>query len=239
MDELGVAASSLTTNRRSKYRARLVLFDPLLPYLGKTDVYKDSEVRQALMPLGEMLQRRRAAGVGLRHWLKSRAERNAITAGLGSVGLSAVARSVLAVARHPTEDGKYCLASSKNNLGRKPDTLTYSIRETPEEVNRIQWGGPAPFSADDLVASSNGTDRTALSDAVDFLKEALRPGCSRPARELEAEAREAAGITKSTLARAARSLKIRSAKAGLSAGWIWTRDQGRPEAIPDPAEVER
>ena len=78
----------------------LVVIDPLSAYLGKTDSWKDSEVRSLLSPLAAMADRYNCAIVGVMHLSKS-SGRKALHRLLGSIGFSAAARVVLAVAADP------------------------------------------------------------------------------------------------------------------------------------------
>ena len=87
----------------------------------------------------------------------------------------------------------------------------------------MEWDGPVPYSADDLVRPSEvEVSAPAREQAADFLKDALAAG-PRLARELFAEA-EALGISEKTLRRAKGALGVVAERRGGFAekgGWFW------------------
>ena len=74
-----------------KVQARLVVFDPLTPFLDG-GVQNDRSVRRALGPLSAICERTGAAAVLVRHLSKA-GSANVLYQGAGSIGLIAAARS--------------------------------------------------------------------------------------------------------------------------------------------------
>src|SRR5437899_10474252 len=67
------------------------------------------------------------------------------------------------------------LASTKNNLGPRPDSLRFSLDILKDGVARIHWLGPSPLTADDLlVLDSVAEGKGAAAQAEKFLHEFLK-----------------------------------------------------------------
>ena len=71
----------------------LVIIDPISSYMGKTDSHKNSEVRGAFEPAGEMAERLRVAILSITHFSK---------AGAGNSAKALQAECFSPSARHPT-----------------------------------------------------------------------------------------------------------------------------------------
>jgi hypothetical protein len=102
----------------TRLKARLIVIDPLMAYLGdgvKTN--DDHLVRRALEPLAAMAAGLDAAVVAIRH-LNKRVGDDAIYRGGGSIGFTGLARSVLAVGRDPDDHDRMILAPIKLNVAR-------------------------------------------------------------------------------------------------------------------------
>jgi RecA-family ATPase len=78
-------------------QAVLVVIDPLSAYLGKTDSFKDAEVRGLLTPLAALAEKTGVAILAIMHLTKNPAQR-AIYRAPGTIGFAAAARVMLAVA---------------------------------------------------------------------------------------------------------------------------------------------
>ena len=69
------------------------------------------------------------------------------------------------------------LASTKNNLGPRPDSLRFSLDILKDGVARIHWLGPSPLTADDLLVLDSVTEgKGAAAQAEKFLHEFLKDG---------------------------------------------------------------
>lgn len=204
--------------------ARLVVIDPLSAALsGKTDSYRDQDVRRALAPLARMAEETGAAVVVVRHLTKASGGR-AILAGGGSVGISGAARSVLAVHRHPDDDGdgaRRVLAVVKSNLAREAPSRVYSLVDTGK-VARIEWGETVSLSADDLTGLRDAEDGEERRDARTFLAEMLKDAPDGRAKKDLVNAAKELGISARSLERAARALRLKKVKGfGGPATWFW------------------
>lgn len=214
--------------------ARLAVIDPLTAFLaGEVNSRIDQDVRRALVPLARMAERTGAAVLVIRH-LNKMAGGNPLYRGGGSIGIVAAARSGLLAARDPNEADMRVLASTKNNLGPAPPSLAYRLVGAENGAVRVGWIGPSQHSASALLsAAAGGEDRTALTEAVDFLRDCLASG-PRPGKALREEARSA-GIADATLRRAKVTLGIVSRKDAFGGAWLWRLPDSGPKMF-KPAE---
>jgi len=98
---------------------RLLIVDPISAYMGKTDSYKDSDVRRVLRPLGEMAAELHIAVIAIMHFKKG--EESAINKVAGSIAFTAAARSVwtLIEDRNDPHHQRRLFLPIKNNLCKK------------------------------------------------------------------------------------------------------------------------
>jgi hypothetical protein len=156
----------------AEHGPRLLVFDPLLGFLGAdVDSNKSNETRPLLAQLGRLAERHRCAMVGIRHTRKSR-EGRAIHAGLGAVDISAAARSVLIVGKHPRQADAVVLAHTKSSTTRAGASIEFAI----DEDGKLSWGGVSSLAADDLVAAPRprGPRPAKRGAATEWLRDFLR-----------------------------------------------------------------
>jgi hypothetical protein len=205
--------------------AVLVVIDPLMAFLpGEVNSHRDQDVRRALAPLARLAERTGAAIVVVRH-LNKATSGNALYRGGGSIGIVGAARSGLLIAKHPEDDGRRVLASIKSNLAAPAPSLVFYLSGTESGAVRVDWKGETPLDAAALLsAPTDHEERSALSEAQEFLREVLAAG-PVAAAEVRQEA-DSAGIAKRTLDRARQSLGVvseREGEAGKRGGgaWFW------------------
>ena len=202
--------------------ACLAIIDPLLAYTGRSDSYKDSEVRGLLAPLAAMAERTSCAIVGVIHLNKRGGERSPLNRITGSIAFVAAARSVLLLSPDPDDDTgqRRVLAPVKMNLCAPPPSLALHFAED----GGLLWDGPVDKRAEDLLADpTDDGDRSARTEAEEFLRETL-PNGPVEVKEVQRQAREA-GINERTLRWAKEHLGIRSHReGGIAAGgrWVWS-----------------
>jgi hypothetical protein len=206
--------------------AVLVVVDPLMAFLpGDVNSHRDQDVRRALAPLARLAERTGAAVVVVRH-LNKGVGGNALYRGGGSIGIVGAARSGLLIAKHPEDDRRRVLASIKSNLAAPAPSLVFGLESTEAGAVRVDWKGESNLNAEALLsAPTDHEERSALSEAQDFLREVLADG-PLPSKDVEDEGR-GAGIAKRTLDRARQSLGVtseRKGEAGKRGGgtWYWT-----------------
>lgn len=186
--------------------ARIVMFDPFQAYLG-VDMNDEGSIRRTLRPLTALAERHRCAFVGIRHLRKS-TDGGSMYRGGGSIGISATARSVIHVGRHPEEPEQLVMASVKSNLGARPGSIAFSLEnpypEDPQHVARVHWHRRVDISADELDRPTRPPTRGQQAEL--WLRNRLALG-PVPEDRLRAEA-EAAGLTWRTVSAARRDLGV-------------------------------
>lgn len=219
------------------YQARLIVIDPMNAFIGSdVDDYKESSVRRALTPLVCLAQSERVAIVMVRHWGKS-SNRNVTHRGLGSIGFSAVARSIVQFGRHPTEAGMYVAALGKTNLASKDSSITYRIesrfedfRGKPIKSSGIVWGEVSDLTAADLSGESlSREERFMQSEIAKLITTELKDrGGTAQAAEMHRLGLKL-GYSSSAMGRARQRLGINSRKVGSpqtgDSMWVWEIDE--------------
>jgi hypothetical protein len=216
--------------------AVLVVFDPLAGFTdgATTDLHRNDDTRRMMAALQRTAEATNVAILAVHHF--SRAPRAEASHRLtGSLALVNAARSVLVVGPDPGDpsgESMVLALSDKANLApRSTPSLSYRA-DVPEgsEHPRIVWCGPSSVTSRDLAAAAaEPSERGALDEATDFLREQLATGAVKVG-DLQRDAK-AAGITQRTLERAKQKLGIRATREGSAAGggwWTWS--------LPEPAK---
>jgi len=195
-------------------QARLVVIDPLQSFFGASvDIHCSNETRPILDGLSKMAEKHDCAMLIVRHLSKGQSGR-AIHRGLGSIDITGAARSEIVAAPHPSDSSRRVMAHAKSNLGKYGDSLEFEISCD----GQFHWLGKSELTANELLApEAISEDRSALDEAVDFLREALTGG-PLLSTEVKDKAKER-GISLATLRRAQGRLKVTSAPDGFSQGW--------------------
>jgi len=216
---------------------RLLIIDPLSSYLGIHNVNSEQDMRDVLDPLGNIASDTGCAVVLVRHHKKS-VTGDAKTQGGGSIGITAVARSLLMVdrdPRRPPDSGWGVLALGKSNIA-PPDTPSIDFEVGATEVgdgietSRVIWGGPTEVSADELLElrAEKSTDRGLLGETEDMILELLMEhDGSIAAKDLQSAIVDRDVVSEQTFVRARNSLKKagridkRQVKADGKRRWEW------------------
>ncbi len=200
-----------------KVQAKIVVIDPLMAHLdGRTNSFRDQDIRRALTPLAQLADEIRVAVAVVRH-LNKASGGQAIYRGGGSIGIAGQARCTHLVAKDPEDESRRIFASVKNNLAPEAPSLSFSL-EGFDGASRIVWGGVSNCRADALLSIPSSTEeRTALDEAREFLRDLLSNGPVE-SKEVQKEAK-AAGITDITLRRAKKVLGVKVQKRDFAGGW--------------------
>jgi hypothetical protein len=211
--------------------ASLVVIDPVSAYLGKTDSWRDAEVRGVLAPVAALAERTGVAVVGIMHLTKDR-QRQALYRAQGNISFVAAARAVFAVAEDPENPERRLFLPVKLNIARKPPGLAFRLVEAGHAV-RVEWeAGAVDVDVETALAGPEPTaERSARDEAKDFLRELLADGPVE-ADEANQQAREA-GISERTLDRAKKTLGVKVDKSGFRGPWLWSLPpKGAKDATP-------
>jgi hypothetical protein len=187
----------------------LVIIDPLFAFTGgKVDIHRANECRAISAPLATIAERHGCAMLAVRHLGKSRGGGHALNAGIGSIDFAAAARSVLLVGRDPDDEQKRAVVQTKNNLAPHGEAIGYKL-----EGNQFFWTGTSTLTAGRILSIvGNDEERSAVAEAVDFLRVTLSGG-EREVDDVKAGARRA-GITDATLRRAREQMKLKAIRQG-------------------------
>jgi hypothetical protein len=204
--------------------ARLLVIDPFNAFLdGKTDSYRDADIRRVLAPLSRLAEDTGVAVLLIFHLKKSQGGK-AIHQIVGSVGIGAAARAVLLVAPNPEDEDERLLAVSKMSNASTRTSLAFRIDGSePYDAAKAVWLRQSKFTADQLVNTLQSREDSALAAAESFLTGLLiKEGGQMPVNEIRAEAMSA-NVRDATLRRAKESLGVLSKKSDAKQGnvWIW------------------
>lgn len=205
-----------------RHNVAMVTIDPIMAYFGANiNSYRDQDVRRALAPLAKVGEATGAAIVLVRHLNKAMGG-SAIYRGGGSIGIVGAARSGLLAAKHPDDENRRILASTKCNLGPQPPSLAYRLEGHANGAGYVVWEGVTTHTADALVSQPHSDEeRTAREEAIDFLRDVLASG-PVPAKEILRQARDA-DINEKTLRRAKSDLGVTKRREGFGPGgaFVW------------------
>lgn len=202
----------------------LVIIDPISAYLGGIDGHKNAEVRALLAPLMELASKHEVAVVCISHLNKGGGS-EAMMRVTGSLAFTATARAAYLVAKDPDIPERRLFTPMKNNLGDDRTGYSFTVEShrlnSVIETSRIVWGEDAvETTADDaLMEPMDGEERSALEEAVEFLRETLAEG-PMSAKTIRSDS-ETAGHSWRTVQRAKQALGVVIEKSGMRGGWQW------------------
>jgi hypothetical protein len=226
--------------------AVLAVIDPVTAMLDSgVDSHRDASLRSALAPLHRIAEETTAATLGVYHLNKSGGSDPMMRLG-GSIGGPGQARSCLLLDRDPDDPGKdsgdrRVLGHFKCNVGKKQPSRLLEVQTVHLEATNLEPAvgtarivdiGESPHSAKALLAA-NGSDRSALDSAIEFLKDELdrtRYGAVVTAKEIIRDGREC-GHSERTLRRAADMLGVKKTKHGFDkqSEWRWSLPKASAE----------
>jgi putative DNA primase/helicase len=218
----------------------LVIIDPISSYMGKTDSHKNSEVRGALEPAGEMAERMKVAILSITHFSKAGSgnTNKALHRFIGSIAFVGAPRAAFAVIEDADSEGRMLVLHAKNNMAPKPQGLAYRLLQTIVCDNivasYVHWEDtPVTISADEALGAAESTERQgAREKAEEFLRERLAGGPVSQ-KEVKADA-EGAGLAWATVRRAKDRLGIKPEKDGMDGGWLW----GLPKVLKSAEDAQ-
>jgi hypothetical protein len=203
--------------------AALLVIDPLMAYFSQSvNANNDQQVRTALKPLAEMLERTKCSAILIRHMTKSDTK-HALYRGGGSIGIIGAARFGLMVARDPDNESSRVIAPTKCNIGPEPPSLRYALESVPgSDVARVVWGVEAsPYSAVDLLgAASDDGEAEDRDEAEEWLRHLLEKG-PVTAQQCWKDARKQ-GYGERAIRRAKKRLRVIARPDNFGGDWTWS-----------------
>ena len=207
-------------NAIANRKPSIVFLDPLSAVLGaEIDMYKPNHVRPFMRMLSQMAEKHDCAIVVVRHLTKG-GQDSPIYRGTGSIDFVGACRSAILVGSSPLDESQRALIHIKSNLGPIGESVGYKL-----DNGKFEWTGKSELRAEDLLTPHQSSDdRSALQEANEFLTDFLRLGAQGATKVMsEADAR---GISKATLRRAKKILKIKDIRVGEDGkkgggSWLW------------------
>lgn len=199
-----------------KMEPRLVIVDPLFAYTGsKVDIHRANETREIMSRLTRLAAGHACAIVCVRHLTKGSHDKS-IYRGIGSIDVTAAARSVLLVGADAKDRNRRAVVQIKNNLAPVADSIGYSMTD-----GQFAWTGISDLTAADILAP-DGAKRIAHSveEAMVFLEDTLATGPMN-STDIKEEAKRN-GIAERTLYRAKKELGVNARKENWNGGWRWS-----------------
>ncbi|WP_338135100.1 AAA family ATPase [Corynebacterium stationis] len=214
---------------------KVVVVDPLMEYMGggNIDIYKNDQVRAKVKPWAKLAEDIDGIVIAIMHLNKS--GNGDVVAGInGSSAFGEVARSIFGFAKDPnSEDGDRVMSQEKNSIGNEGAAWTYRIEG--KEITNTQ-GKKGNFGTFVMVGDSEKTvgevlrelpndsdsgDRSEVEAIVlDYLES---QGGSAKAGDVLKVTR-AAGLSDSTVKNSRKKIGVKTVKAGMNGGWVWTID---------------
>ena len=169
------ATLSLTLNDKRleqaivKSQACLLVLDPIQAFIGAdADMHRAHDMRPLLHNLAQVAERTRCAVVIIGHMNKAVGAKG-LYRGLGSIDITAAARSVLLIGRLKEEPTIRVVTHLKSNLA--PEGRSVAFELVPE--GGLRWIGYYDITADELLYGVNQPDNTKLMQARTLLRQAL------------------------------------------------------------------
>ncbi len=192
-------------------KARLVVLDPIQGYIGAdVDMHKANEIRPVMKRLSVIAQKYNCAIVLIGHMNKNSSGKSSYR-GLGSIDISAAARSVLLVGRIKDKPQMRVVCHVKSSLAPEGRSLCFEL----DKDNGFIWRGQCDITADELLSGPKTNFK--ITDAKAFLLEILSKNPTAQSI-IDAEAR-LKGIKEKTLRNAKKELNVKSMKSGDQ--WYW------------------
>lgn len=187
-------------------RPVLVICDPLVAYLGgNVDIHKANETREVMARLARIAERYRVAIVAVRHLTKGSRDKS-IYRGIGSIDLTAAARSVLLVGLVPDDERGRAIVHIKCNLAPLGPTVQYELN--PASLHPFRWTTVSNLTAEDIFkVDRSGGGVSEYSLAKEYLTHTLEGG-PKKAADIRREA-EGRGISAKILGKVAQELGVK------------------------------
>ena len=195
--------------------AKMLVIDPLQAYLDDSSGLNSADgVRPSMKALASIAERTGCAIVIIGHMNKSNGSKG-IYRGLGSIDITAAARSVLLVGRLRDNAAIRVVAQLKNSLAPEGSSMAFEINSDAS----VRWIGEYEITAEELLTgNSDSTENSKAESAANKLKLMLTDG-DMPCSDIYGRFR-IDGISKRTVDTAKKQLQIKSIKK--SDGWYWS-----------------
>lgn len=192
---------------------KFVVLDPLQAFLTKKqDITSTKNMRPILRNLGNVAARTGAAIVAIGHMNKREVSKS-IYRGLGSIDITAAARSVLLIGKRGDDPTTRFMTQIKNNLSSFGKAVSFTINDS----GKVEFLGECDISEEDLLTVSSGK-QTKFLIAKELISSMLADG-DKKSNEIY-DACLNVGVSSSTMQTVKRKLGIKSIHK--TDDWYWT-----------------
>lgn len=200
-----------------KCNARLLVLDPLQAFAGaNSDMHRANDMRPLLHRLAVIAERTRCAIVIVGHMNKATGAKG-LYRSIGSIDITAAARSVLLIGRIKDNPSIRVLTHLKSNLALEGISVAFELLSD----GSVRWIGHYDISAEDLLSGSTLQNDSKLVQARTLLIESLSKK-PMPCVDVYALCKKY-GIGERTVDSAKRLENIKSVK--MTDGWYWKLDE--------------
>lgn len=203
LNEAGVLALEKAANQ---IKPELIIIDPLVAYFGsKIDMHKANETRSIMKLISALAEEIHTAIVCVRHLAKGQRDK-AIYRGIGSIDITAAARSCLAIGRNPEDPNNgRVICHIKSNLAPMGRPIAYELSPGAEEP--FKFIGPISVDVNKVLNQEPTDVKGMIEEARDWLEDYLTANGPTSSETLHREC-EGHGITWENLRKARKALKI-------------------------------
>ena len=204
-------ATEAITDMLKEIQPKLIIIDPLVAYMGGgIDLHKANETRTVMSRLTQLAEHTHAAVVCVRHLSKG-AKDKAIYRGIGSIDLTAAARSCLAIGRNPEDPNESrVICHIKSNLAPMGKPISYYLRPGNKQ-EPFAWGEQLSVDVNKVLNQEPTNNKGQIEEAIEFLENLLSQGeLSTSFIKREAEAK---GITWEMIRKARKELNVVTRKS--------------------------
>ena len=194
----------------AKIKPQLVIVDPIQAFIGKdVDGHRANEMRPVMTHIREIARKYETSILLIEHLNKNIGGKG-LYRGLGSIDITAAARSVLMVGAKGDEPDVKGFAHIKSNCCKKGRPIGFSIGESG-----LEWDVNTDLTENEIVGGFvkegiSGVSK--MDEAMDFLSNALRHN-GQNSKDILALAAQS-NITETTLRRAAKKLGVEIVSSG-------------------------
>jgi len=191
-----------------RVKPSLVIIDPLVAYIGAgVDLHRANETRAVMAKLADIAEKHGCAILAIRHLTKG-GTLKPIYRGLGSIDLAAACRSVLMAGCDPENPQKRGIVQIKSNLAPTGKAIGYELTN-----GGFYWTGESDLTWQRILSAEDSSEgKSALDEAIDFLKDELIEG-PVDASQVWREARDT-GLSEKTIKRAKARLRVITRRQG-------------------------
>ena len=192
--------------------AKLVILDPLQAYIGaEVDMHRANEIRPVMSHLASIAEKYGCAVVLIGHMNKAMGMKSTYR-GLGSIDITAAARSVLIVARDKENPNFRVVAHAKSSLAPEGKTVAFEL----DPDSGFHFKGEYDCNIDEILLGVGSKSKG--KQAMELLQEELKNG--EVSQKIISAKGKYSRISTRTLNEAKKVLGVKSIKR--NGQWYWS-----------------